>query len=295
MPLDNEEILIKLALEEDFGSRVFSGLNKKEKASDADSLCAGHDITSEAIFEDEEDSYYLLSKDSGVLCGMDTFIRVFKTVDSSVEAVKHFNDGSRIKPGDKVASIKGRVVSILKAERTAINFISFLSAIATKAAVFTEKASGRTIILDTRKTIPGFRSLSKYAVRCGGASNHRAGLYDMAMIKDTHIDAAGSIGKAADRIKQKWGNKVKIEIEARTLKEAEEAIKAGAHRIMLDNMSNKDMAEAVKLVSGKAETEASGNMNYERIQKVSETGVDFISFGELTHTVKAFDFSLKKG
>ena len=295
MPLDNEEILIKLALEEDFGSRYLSGFDPGKSASEAPEDCAGHDVTSEAVFTDEEGSYYLLSKDSGILCGIDTFTRVFHTVDSSVRIVKHFSDGSRINKGDRIASIDGRVVSILKGERTALNFISLLSAISTKAYLFMQQAGGKVVVLDTRKTIPGFRSLSKYAVKCGSASNHRTGLYDMAMIKDTHIDAAGSITAAAGRIKEKWGGKVKIEIEARTLAEVREALSAGADRIMLDNMSNEETAEAVKLIGGKSETEASGNMNFERIKEVSETGVDYISFGELTHTIKAFDFSLKKG
>lgn len=149
-----------------------------------------------------------------------------------------------------------------------------------------EKADGKVVILDTRKTIPGFRSLSKYAVKCGCASNHRTGLYDMAMIKDTHIDAAGGIKEAAEKVRERWGRIIKIEIEARNLEEVKEALEAGADRVMLDNMSNKDTSEAVKLAAGKAETEASGNMNYDRITEVSETGVDYISFGELTHTIK---------
>ena len=295
MPLDNEEILIKLALEEDFGIRNISGLEPGISAPDASEECSGHDVTSEAVFSSEEGAYYLLSKDSGVLCGIDTFIKVFKTVDSSVIIKKHFKDGSRIKKGDIIASLEGKVVSILKGERTALNFISLLSAISTKASLFAEKADGKVLILDTRKTIPGFRALSKYAVRCGGASNHRTGLYDMAMIKDTHIDAAGGIKAAAERVRNRWGSSIKIEIEARNLEEVSQALEAGADRIMLDNMNNNDTAEAVKLIKGRAETEASGNMNYERIKEVSETGVDYISFGELTHTVKAFDFSLKKG
>ena len=295
MPLDNEEILIKLALEEDFGISSISGLCTGDSASDGSSVCPdGHDVTSESIFSDETGSYYLLSKDSGVLCGIDTFIKVFHAVDSTIEIKKQFNDGSSIKEGDIIAYIEGKVVSILKGERTALNFISLLSAISTKASRFAEKAGGKVMILDTRKTIPGFRSLSKYAVRCGGASNHRTGLYDMAMIKDTHIDAAGGIKAAAEKVRTRWGSRVKIEIEARNLEEVEDALEAGADRIMLDNMSNEETAEAVKMIGGKAETEASGNMNYERINEVSETGVDYISFGELTHTIKAFDFSLKK-
>ncbi len=295
MSLDNEEILIKLALEEDLGKRMLSGFEPGETSSDAEPSCTGHDVTSEAVFSDETGSYYLLSKDSGILCGIDTFIKVFHAVDSSINIVKYFNDGDSIVNGDRIASLEGKIVSILKGERTALNFISLMSAISTKAHKFAEKGSGRVTILDTRKTIPGFRSLSKYAVRCGGASNHRTGLYDMAMIKDTHIDAAGGITAAAEKVKSRWGDRVKIEIEARTLDEVREALSAGADRIMLDNMGNDETLEAVRLIGEKAETEASGNMSYERIDEVSATGVDYISFGELTHTIKAFDFSLKKG
>lgn len=292
MALDNEEILIQLALEEDFGKRDRSGFESGKNASDAS--CAGHDVTSEAVFDAETGAYYLLSKDSGVLCGIDTFIRVFHAVDDTIKINKHYSDGDRINSGDRIASLEGKVVSILKGERTALNFISLLSAISTKSARFMEH-SGKVVILDTRKTIPGFRSLSKYAVKCGGASNHRTGLYDMAMIKDTHIDAAGGIKAAAEKVKSRWGGKVKIEIEARTFDEVCQALEAGADRIMLDNMDNSDTAHAVEFINRRTETEASGNMTYERIKEVSETGVDYISFGELTHTVKAFDFSLKKG
>jgi nicotinate-nucleotide pyrophosphorylase (carboxylating) len=290
MALDNEEILIQIALEEDFGKRDRSGIETGKTASS----CAGYDVTSEAVFDAEKGSYYLLSKDSGILCGINTFARVFHTVDDTIIINKHFSDGDRINSGDRIASLDGKVVSILKGERTALNFISLLSAISTKSARFMQEASGKVVILDTRKTIPGFRSLSKYAVKCGGASNHRTGLYDMAMIKDTHIDAAGGIKAAAEKVKSRWGDKVKIEIEARTFDEVKEALEAGADRIMLDNMDNGETADAVNYINGRTETEASGNMTYKRIKEVSETGVDYISFGELTHTVKAFDFSLKK-
>lgn len=294
MALDNEEILIQIALEEDFGKRDRSGIETGKNASDSENSCAGYDVTSEAVFDAEKGSYYLLSKDSGILCGINTFARVFHTVDDTIIINKHFSDGDRINPGDRIASLDGKIVSILKGERTALNFISLLSAISTKSARFVQEASGKVVILDTRKTIPGFRSLSKYAVKCGGASNHRTGLYDMAMIKDTHIDAAGGIKAAAEKVKSRWGDKVKIEIEARTFDEVCQALEAGADRIMLDNMDNGETADAVNFINGRTDTEASGNMTYERIKEVSETGVDYISFGELTHTVKAFDFSLKK-
>jgi nicotinate-nucleotide pyrophosphorylase (carboxylating) len=252
------------------------------------------DITSEAIFSDELYSYKLMAKESGILSGIDIFIDVMKYVDSKIEIKKHFNDRDSINRGDIIADISGPVVSILKAERTALNFISHLSAIATKTSIFVKRAEGKVIILDTRKTIPGYRELQKYAVSCGGGKNHRMGLYDMVMIKDNHSDAAGGITAAVERVKAKWGDKYKIEVEARNIEEVKEALKCGADRVMLDNMSDTDMENAVEYIAGRAETEASGNMNLQRIKTTSLTGVDYISFGELTNSVKAFDFSLKE-
>ncbi len=252
------------------------------------------DITTEAIFANEEDSFVLLSKSYGILCGMDFFQETFHIVDSNCNIEFNFKDGSKITNGDIVASINGRISSILKAERTALNFISHLSAIATKTGDFVREAGDRCKILDTRKTIPGLREFEKYAVRCGGGNNHRMGLYDMVMIKDNHIDSAGSIKKAVGKIRKKWGSKFKIEVETRNPEEVKQALIAKADRIMLDNMSLDMMKEAVKMIAGKSEVEASGNMTLRRIRSVAATGVDFISVGELTHSVKAFDFSLQK-
>lgn len=252
------------------------------------------DITSEAIFSDEIYSYKLVAKESGILCGIDIFKEVMKKVDKQVEVKEHFSDRSRIKSGDIIADVSGPVVSILKGERTALNFLSHLSAIATKTALFVNESGGRVKILDTRKTIPGYRELQKYAVRCGGGENHRMGLHDMVMIKDNHADAAGGITNAVRRVREKWGERFRVEVEARNPEEVEEALSAGADRIMLDNMSNDEMKKAVEYIAGRAETEASGNMSLERIRGVAETGVDYISFGELTNSVKAFDFSLKE-
>jgi nicotinate-nucleotide pyrophosphorylase (carboxylating) len=272
----------------------FNNLNRLiEAAIYEDTLDIG-DITSEAIFTDELYSYKLIAKDSGILCGIDIFIAVMKYVDDKIEIKKLFNDRDEINRGDIVADISGRVISILKGERTALNFISHLSGIATKTALFVKEAKGRVKILDTRKTLPGYRELQKYAVLCGGGENHRIGLYDSILIKDNHSDAAGGITPAVERVKAKWGNKYKIEVEARNIDEVKEGVKCNVDRIMLDNMSNDEMKEAVDYIEGKIETEASGNMNLQRIESVSLTGVDFISFGELTNSVKAFDFSLKK-
>ncbi len=264
-----------------------------EMALNEDLLDIG-DITSEAIFSNESYSYKLMAKESGILCGIDIFITVMKYVDNTLIVKNHFKDRDVINRGNIIADVSGSVVSILKAERTALNFISHLSAISTKTSAFVKRAEGKVIILDTRKTLPGYRELEKYAVKCGGGENHRMGLYDMVMIKDNHSDAAGGITAAVERVKKKWGDKYKIEVETRNLDEVKEALKCGAGRIMLDNMSDTDMEEAVEFIAGRAETEASGNMNLQRIKSTSLTGVDYISFGDLTNSVKAFDFSLKE-
>ena len=252
------------------------------------------DITSEAIFKSEMDHYVLLSKNNGILCGMHYFEKVLHSLDSKLEINFFFKDGNKIKNKDIIARISGKVVSILKAERTALNILSHLSGIATKTALFVEAAQGKVKILDTRKTLPGLRELQKYAVRCGGGFNHRMGLYDMVMLKNNHIDSYEGITKAVKKVRDKWGNKYKIEIETRNIDEVKEALNCHIDRIMLDNMDIPTMKEAVEIVQRKVELEASGNMTLKRISEVASTGVDFISVGELTHTVKAFDFSLKK-
>jgi nicotinate-nucleotide pyrophosphorylase (carboxylating) len=253
------------------------------------------DITSSSIFQSEKDHFYLLSKDEGILCGIEIFEKVFKMIDPSSEIETEMSDGDRIEKNMIVTTISGKVAAILKAERTALNLLSHLSGIASKTAEFVRETGGRTTILDTRKTLPGLRELQKYAVRCGGGENHRMGLYDMVMIKDNHIDAACGIENAVKKVKDKWGSKFKIEVETRNLGEVRKALDSGVDRILLDNMNIEKMKKAIKLINGKTETEASGNMILEKISEVSRTGVDYISVGELTHTVKAFDFSLKRG
>jgi nicotinate-nucleotide pyrophosphorylase (carboxylating) len=252
------------------------------------------DVTSEAIFTGETYSYKLVAKENGILCGIDIFAEVMLRIDNRIQISRHFKDRDRIAKGDIIADISGPVVSILKGERTALNFLSHLSAIATKTDLFVKEADGRVKILDTRKTLPGYRELQKYAVICGGGENHRMGLHDMVMIKDNHSDAAGGIANAVSKVRGKWGTRFRVEVEARNMDEVREALAAGADRIMLDNMSNDEMKKAVDYIAGRAETEASGNMTLERIKSVAGTGVDYISFGELTNSVKAFDFSLKE-
>lgn len=251
------------------------------------------DVTTEAIFPNGmgEGSYVLKAKADGILCGAQVFKRVFEKSDSSLNVVFMYSDGDSVSYGDVVARIDGKIASILKGERTALNFICYLSAIATRANEFA-KAAFPVKILDTRKTLPGYRHLAKYAVACGGAVNHRIGLYDMVMIKDNHIDGAGSITQAAKLVREKWGSKYKVEVETRNLAEVEEALKLDIDRIMLDNMDNQTISKAVKMINGKTEIEASGNMTLERVKMLADSGVDYISVGELTHSVKVFDFSL---
>jgi nicotinate-nucleotide pyrophosphorylase (carboxylating) len=253
------------------------------------------DVTSLAVVPDEACAASLVSKDGGILAGEEVFAAVFRTVDPSVRTVFRLHDGAPLSPGDVVAEISGLARSILCAERTAINFIAFLSGIATATHRFVSLASagGHAVILDTRKTMPGYRALSKYAVTVGGGRNHRMGLHDMVVVKDNHIDSAGSIRTAVDRVRRRWGGRFTVEVECRSRREVEEALEAGADIVMLDNMGVDEVREAVDLVGGRSKLEASGNMTEEKIAAVSAAGVDFISVGKLTHSVRAFDFSLK--
>ena len=252
------------------------------------------DVTSKAIFKEEEARFILKAKDNGILCGSEIFSEVFYQVDKKVHVIFHYYDKDKISRGDIVAEIYGKVLSILQGERTAINFLSHLSGIATKTALFVKEAKGKVRILDTRKTLPGYRMLHKYAVDCGNGENHRIGLYDMILIKDNHIDSAGGITNAVNKTRSMWGKKYKIEVETRNMEEIKEALVCNVDRIMLDNMTTDEMKKAVKLIDKNAEVEASGNVTIERIKEIAKTGVDFVSIGELTHTIKAFDFSLIK-
>ena len=243
---DNFENLLELALSED--------------------LSENGDVTSRAIFSSERTEALLKSKDEGVLAGIDYFRRVFERVDDSIEIELLKNDGDYLMPGDEIARLKGPTVTILEAERTGINFLSFLSGIATETHKHVKAASekGNCVILDTRKTLPGYRSLSKYAVTAGGGENHRMGLFDMVMIKDNHADAAGSITNAVDRVRRKWGDRFRIEVECRNLEEVREALGLKVDVIMLDNMDEKSTLEAVDLGKGDVKFEASGNMDLEK-------------------------------
>ena len=234
-----------------------------------------------------------LAKADGVLCGIDVALRVFELL-GNFKLNKLMNDGDSVKKGDILAEIEGPTKLLLKGERTALNIIQHMSGIATATNKAVKLCEGTNAsVTDTRKTLPGLRALQKYAVVCGGGKNHRYNLSDGAMLKDNHIDACGSITKAVSTLREKIGHTVKIEVETRTLDEVKEALATGCEIIMLDNMDCDTMKKAVEMTNGKALLEASGNITEETIRPVAETGVDIISIGALTHSVKAFDISLK--
>ena len=253
------------------------------------------DVATDYLLDENEVSEAVfIAKADGVLCGIDVAMRVFQLLDDSFTCVLHKKDGDEIKKGDLIAELKGKTVRLLKGERTALNLIQHMSGIATITNECVKETIGtNATIADTRKTLPGLRSLQKYAVTCGGGRNHRYNLSDCAMLKDNHIDAKGGITPAVKALREKIGHTVKIEVETRTLDEVKEALDAGADIIMLDNMTNETMAEAVKMVDSKALLEASGNLTRERIHSVAQLGVDILSIGALTHSVEAFDISMR--
>lgn len=253
------------------------------------------DVASDYLIpEDQRDEAYFVAKADGVLCGLSVAMRVFELLDDTFEAKIYKHDGDKIRKGDLIAEFSGKTVLLLKGERTALNLLQHMSGIATATAAAVELVEGTNAqITDTRKTLPGLRALQKYAVTCGGGKNHRFNLSDGAMLKDNHIDAGGGITNAVNALRGKLGHMVKIEVETRDLAEVREALTAGADIIMLDNMSNEMMREAVEIIDGRAKTEASGGITLETIAEVAKTGVDIISLGALTHSVKAFDISMK--
>jgi len=255
------------------------------------------DITSQAVTPDEDRRATLWSKDAGVLAGEEVFAAVFRAIDPETRVEFDLHDGAMLEKDERVAEVRGKGLSILSAERTSLNFISFLSGIATATHSLVERAraSGRAVILDTRKTLPGWRALSKYAVTVGGGGNHRQGLYDMVLIKDNHVDSAGSVAEAVSRVRRRWGTRFRIEVECRTTAEVTEALAAGVDMIMLDNMDAEAIRREVQRIAGRVKVEASGMMTSERIPAVSAAGVDFISVVAITHSVRSFDFSLKMG
>ncbi|CDZ24991.1 putative nicotinate-nucleotide pyrophosphorylase [[Clostridium] cellulosi] len=253
------------------------------------------DVTTDYLIpEEQESTAAFFSKANGILCGIDVALRTFKLLDGdmSFEILKH--DGDILEKSDVIARIHGKTRALLKGERTALNILQHMSGIATATnAAVREIAGTKASIADTRKTLPGLRMLEKYAVAVGGGRNHRFNLSDAAMIKDNHIDATGSITKAVETLRSKIGHTIKIEVETRNLDEVKEALASGADIIMLDNMDNDTMKKAVEIIGGKALVEASGGITAGNLKSVAETGVDIISVGALTHSVKAFDISMK--
>lgn len=246
------------------------------------------------IAEDSVSSAYFVAKASGVIAGLDVALRVFTMLDPDMKIECSFKDGDEVKCGDIIAEFTGHTRLMLKAERTALNLLQHMSGIATYTNKCVKLVEGTNAsIADTRKTLPGLRALQKYSVLAGGGRNHRYNLTDAAMLKDNHIDAYGGITAAVTALRQKAGHMLQIEVETRTLDEVREAVACGVNVIMLDNMNCETMAEAVRIVDGRAKLEASGNITLDNIAEVAKTGIDIISLGALTHSVQAFDISMK--
>ncbi len=272
----NEELieaLIDLAIEEDIASG---------------------DISTDAIIPVESKAAALMTaKADGVISGLEVIRKVYERFEDDFEWTPFVNDGDKVKKGDKILEIKAEYRTLLYGERLSLNILQRMSGIATATARYVKELEGfDTIILDTRKTAPGMRVLDKMAVKDGGGHNHRMGLYDMVMLKDNHIKIAGGIPNAVAAVRKNLPLSVKLEVETTNLDEVRQAVEAGADIIMLDNMDTVAMAEAVKIIGGKAKTEASGNMSIPRLKEVAATGVDYISVGALTHSVTALDISM---
>ena len=275
MKLDNNEIdkIISRALKEDVGTG---------------------DITSNLIIpRNKTAKAFILAKEEGVIAGLQVAKSVFYKLDKNIRWKNLVMEGEFVSAGTKIVEMKGPYRALLTGERTALNFLQRMSGIASLTLKYVEQLSDlKTKILDTRKTVPGLRLLDKYSVKKGAGTNHRIGLYDMVLIKDNHIKAAGSISEAVKQVKGKLNKKIKIEVETATLDEVKEALNSGANIIMLDNMSIKQMKEAVKIINGKVKVEASGGVNINSVRMIAETGVDYISVGALTHSVKALDIGM---
>lgn len=234
----------------------------------------------------------MTAKADGVIAGLPIAEKVFRKLDENLQWTPKVQDGDFVKKGDVIVEIAGTFRALLTGERLALNLLQRMSGIASETAKYVAEVAGTKVqILDTRKTVPGLRTLDKYAVKMGGGTNHRIGLYDLVMIKDNHIKIAGNITTAVQQIRKEIPADMKVEVETTNLEEVREAVQAGADIIMLDNMSNEIMSQAVGIIAGKAKIEASGNMNISRLKGVAATGVDFISIGALTHSVTALDIS----
>lgn len=256
------------------------------------------DITTQAIFKNHKDVRGdLLCKEDGIIAGIEVIKTIIQYHLNGIEFYSEYIDGNEVKAGQFIGIITGDIREILKYERILLNFLQRMSGVATLTHKFVQRLNGtKTKILDTRKTIPGWRYLDKLAVKIGGGENHRFGLYDMFLIKDNHIFAAGGISKAVKLCKeynQEKGENFKIEVEVKNLLELKEAMEAGVDRVMLDNFSLESIKDAVKLIDGRVEIEVSGGVNLDTVRDIAECGVDYISVGALTHSAKALDISLE--
>jgi len=266
--------IITMALQEDIGSG---------------------DITSLALFDEYQYACARISsKNDGIFCGGFLIEYIYHTIDPAISVTIYCNEGAAIKKDDVVCDIEGSVRALLSAERTVLNFLQRTCGIATRTARLVSLVSDTPIkIFDTRKTVPGFRLLDKYAVYCGGGTNHRMGLFDMILIKDNHIKAAGGIQQAVMMVRQKYANRYTIEVEVETLNQVHEAVEAGVDIIMLDNMTKDRISLALSIINGKAKVEVSGNMDEHTLQEISDLPIDYVSVGALTHSVKAFDLTMR--
>lgn len=253
------------------------------------------DITGNAVFaEEHEAKARIIAKKNGVLAGVPAAAYAFHFLDPRCQVAVRLEDGAPVAPGETVLELRGPARALLAAERTALNFLMRLSGIATLTSKFVSQLEGTGCrLLDTRKTTPGFRRLEKHAVRCGGGTNHRMGLFDAAMIKDTHIAACGSITQAAARVREVWGERVPLIVECSSLEEVEEALACRVAHLLLDNMDLATLRRAVARAKGKAVLEASGGITLENVKDVALTGVDFVSVGAITHSAPALDCSME--
>jgi len=251
------------------------------------------DITTNSIVPAEiRRKAKMVAKADGVVAGLPVAEMVFRELDPDLIWNELVKEGDKVKKGDVLVEFAGSYRALLTGERTALNFLQRLSGIATMAAKYADEVKDfNTVILDTRKTLPGFNKLDKYAVKTGGASNHRHGLHDMVMIKDNHIEVAGGITPAVLAVRSNISHGIKIEVETTTLAQVQEAINVKADIIMLDNMDIETMRKGIEMIAGRAKVEASGNITLERLREIAATGVDFISVGALTHSVSALDIS----
>lgn len=278
--LDEIKIQVKHAIDEDLGV-------------DSKSNFAAQDVTASLIPKTKKSKAKLICRENAILCGQDWFNAAFNLLDETIELKWLFKDGDRIKDNDVVCVISGNARNILTAERTALNFLQTLSSTATLTHQYVTAIEGTNCkILDTRKTIPNLRLAQKYAVSCGGGVNHRIGLYDMVLIKENHIHAAGSITAAVNKARENFQD-LKIEVEVENIDELQQAIENNVDRILLDNMDISTLKQAVEITDKKIDLEASGNITLESIYSIAETGVDYISTGAITKNIKAIDFSLR--